>query len=118
MMKLLIKIEKLFKGYLGKNNKIELVGKVIVLTGVILTYSLPVLAASNPDTKDMDDLIKWIAAWTTKIGLVVAFFGGIQTSLGFKNDDADGKVRGLKTLASGFMVAGISKSLDLFGLTS
>jgi hypothetical protein len=37
-------------------------------------------------------------------------------SLGFKNDDADSKVRGLKTLVSGFMVFGISQSLDLFGL--
>lgn len=71
---------------------------------------------AEADTAAIDNVIKWIADWSGKIGLIVAFFGGIQTALAFKNDDADAKVRGLKTLASGFMVAGIAKSLDLFGL--
>ena len=72
--------------------------------------------ATTVDTSSIDNIIKWMAEWSTKIGLVVAFFGGIQTAMAFKNDDADAKVRGLKTLASGFMVAAISQALDLFGI--
>ena len=57
-----------------------------------------------------------VARWLGRIGLVVAFFGAVQLALGFKQDDADGKIRGMKTLASGFLVFGITQSLSLFGL--
>ncbi|WP_455938151.1 hypothetical protein [Gemella morbillorum] len=95
-----------------KNKTIE---KVVTFALMfVVTFAVPAFAAEG--TAAIDSLISWLAAWVLKIGLIVAFFGGVQTALGFKNDDADGKVRGLKTLASGFMVAGIAKSLDLFGL--
>lgn len=89
---------------------------VIQYTLLIVFMTSRCAFAGGANTDQIDNVIKWIAEWSGKIGLVVAFFGGIQVSLAFKNDDADAKVRGLKTLASGFMVAGIAKSLDLFGL--
>lgn len=88
--------------------------KVAALT--IFMCGLGTSAFAAEGTQAIDSIITWIASWTLKIGLVVAFIGGIQVALGFKSDDANEKVRGLKTLAAGFMVAGISKSLDLFGL--
>lgn len=89
--------------------------RVFTITCVLtLISSSSVFAAT--DTTAIDTVIQWIADWSKKIGLIVAFFGGIQTAMAFKNDDADAKVRGLKTLASGFMVAGVSQSLSLFGL--
>lgn len=90
-------------------------GKILTSVAIfMMTFGVNAYAATG--TNAIDSLITWVAGWTLKIGLIVAFFGGVQTALGFKNDDADGKVRGLKTLAAGFMVAGISGSLDLFGL--
>ena len=63
----------------------------------------------------IDVVIQWIVGWVAKIGLVVAFFGGVQVALGFMNDDADAKVTGMKTLAAGFMVYGIcAASTTLF----
>lgn len=50
-------------------------------------------------------------SWTSS-----CIFGGVQTAFGFKNDDADAKTRGLKTVASGFMVFALCQSLHLFGL--
>lgn len=61
-----------------------------------------------------DGVIDVVSTWLGRIGLVVAFFGAVQLALGFKNDDADGKVRGMKTLASGFLVYGITQSMSLF----
>ncbi|WP_017815228.1 hypothetical protein [Paenibacillus shenyangensis] len=77
-----------------------------------------VYAAGGGDAgmAEFDKVIGTIAKWAGRIGLVVAFFGGIQTALGFKNDDADAKIRGMQTLAAGFLVFGLSKSLSLFGL--
>ena len=57
------------------------------------------------------------ATWIGRIGLVVAFVGGIMFALAIKNDDAEAKTRGLMTLASGFVVFALTLSLDLFGIT-
>lgn len=97
-----------------KSRKTKEALKVIVMCGII--WGVGTHASAAEGTEAIDKIITWIASWTLKIGLIVAFIGGIQTALGFKNENADEKVRGLKTLAAGFMVAGVSKSLDLFGL--
>lgn len=101
-----------FKNFL--KNK-EMMIKVAVTALVLLAVANPVFA-SDAGLDKLDTLIEVIAKWLGRIGLIVAFFGGVQTALGFKNDDADGKIRGLKTLASGFLVFGLTQSLSLFGL--
>lgn len=65
-----------------------------------------------------NSVIKFFADWIGRIGLVVAFVGGIMFALAIKNDDADAKTRGLMTLASGFVVFALTLSLDLFGITA
>ncbi|MEK4433102.1 hypothetical protein MHB54_28505 [Paenibacillus sp. FSL M7-0802] len=91
--------------------------KVLSLSFALMLIGTKIYAANaNEGMDQFDGVIEVIATWAGRIGLVVAFFGGIQTALGFKQDDADGKVRGMKTMAAGFMVFGISKSLSLFGL--
>lgn len=83
---------------------------------MLVTTNAYAATASPAGMDSFDKVIDVIATWLGRIGLVVAFFGGIQLALGFKNDDADGKVRGMKTLASGFLVYGLTQSLALFGL--
>lgn len=99
---------------------------LFVVIAMITLICCPVLATDPPAVDDDDDgggsdldnaitmghqridiVIQWIVSWVAKIGLVVAFFGGVQVALGFMNDDADAKVSGMKTLAAGFMVYGI-----------
>ena len=64
-----------------------------------------------------NEVIGFFATWIGRIGLVVAFVGGIMFALAIKNDDAEAKTRGLMTLASGFVVFALTLSLDLFGIT-
>ena len=64
-----------------------------------------------------NEVINFFATWIGRIGLVVAFVGGIMFALAIKNDDADAKTRGLMTMASGFVVFALTLSLDLFGIT-
>jgi len=97
-----------------KGNKLQVAGKVLMITAMLLSISAPAFAAA--DTSSMDKFIDVMADWLKKIGLFVAFIGGIQTGLAVKNDDADAKTRGIKTCAAGFIVAGLSQSKDLFGL--
>ncbi|WP_010233475.1 hypothetical protein [Clostridium arbusti] len=113
--------EELIKEEVKKlNNKSK--GKYLnqnMKTAIVTGLSMSVLfayTAYGVDTSQLDTIIQWIAQWSGRIGLAVAFFGGLQTALGFKSEDADARTRGLKTLAAGFMVFGISNSLSLFGL--
>jgi hypothetical protein len=103
------------------NKKLKEYGKSILkimIMAVIATIILSINAYAETvvDTSPLDNIVDWMAVWAGKVGLVIAFFGGIQTALSFKNDDAEAKVRGIKTLTSGVMVFGITKALNLFGL--
>lgn len=98
---------------------------ILCLFLLMSIFSMPVYASKSvvitiPSDSELEGIDKmhgvvgWIAGWAAKIGLVVAFFGALQTVLGFMNDDADSKVRGLKTLAAGFMLWGIAMSVNTF----
>lgn len=88
---------------------------ITFLISITATPAFAIKAEENPEgINQLNKIVGWIAGWAAKIGLVIAFFGGLQTVLGFMNDDADSKVRGLKTMAAGFMVWGISMSVDMF----
>jgi hypothetical protein len=63
-----------------------------------------------------NNIVNFFATWIGRIGLLVAFVGSIMFGLAIKNNDAEQKQNGLLTLASGFVVAALCKSLDLFGL--
>lgn len=65
-----------------------------------------------------NQVIGFFATWIGRIGLVVAFVGGVMFALAIKNDDAEAKTRGLMTLASGFVVFALTLSLNLFGITA
>ena len=59
-------------------------------------------------------VVQFIVDWVARIGLVIGFIGAVQFALGFKDDSADGKTRGLMCLASGFIVFAIAKAYDMF----
>ena len=73
-------------------------------------------AASDSDAM-FDQVIVFFASWIGRIGLVVAFVGGVMFALAIKNEDAEAKTRGLMTMVSGFVVFAVTKMLNLFGIS-
>lgn len=59
-------------------------------------------------------VVEFIVDWVARIGLVIGFIGAVQFAMGFKDDSADGKTRGLMCLASGFIVFAVAKAYDMF----
>ena len=55
-----------------------------------------------------NDLATTIQMWVTRLGGVVMFVGGIMFGLGWKNDDADGKTRGINTMIAGGIVIAVA----------
>lgn len=63
---------------------------------------------------DFDGVVNEIVNWVKRIGAVVGFIGGIQFALGYKNDDADAKTRGLMTLGAGFLVVALCTGYNTY----
>ena len=100
-----------------------------LIAAAVATYTMAVMSAVTAFAEGeggggvtdgegaFNEVINFFATWIGRIGLVVAFVGGIMFALAIKNDDADAKTRGLMTMASGFVVFALTLSLDLFGIT-
>lgn len=101
----------------GKKFIATVITMVAVCTLVSVTAFAAPAAGSNAGEAAFNQVIGFFATWIGRIGLVVAFVGGIMFALAIKNDDAEAKTRGLMTLASGFVVFALTLSLNLFGIT-
>lgn len=68
----------------------------------------------NQGQAKINTAIGLMAGWIAKIGLVVAFFGGIETVLAFASDNAEARIKGLKIMAAGFILYGIVHNINDF----
>jgi len=55
-----------------------------------------------------------INTWVTRLGGVVMFVGGIMFGMGWKNDDAEQKSRGVSTLIAGAIVTVVASMTGIF----
>lgn len=70
--------------------------------------------ATADGVETFNTVVEFIVDWVARIGLVIGFIGAVQFAMGFKDDSADGKTRGLMCLASGFIVFAVAKAYDMF----
>lgn len=71
-------------------------------------------ADGTEGVETFNTVVEFIVDWVARIGLVIGFIGAVQFAMGFKDDSADGKTRGLMCLASGFIVFAVAKAYDMF----
>lgn len=66
-------------------------------------------ADSSGDTAQgmIDGIMGILGPGIIGLGTLVAVVGGIQTGVGFKDDNADGKTRGFQTLIGGAIIAAV-----------
>ena len=53
------------------------------------------------------EILNTICPYITALGGVVAMIGGVNWALGFKSEDSDAQVRGIRTLIAGVAVAAV-----------
>ena len=75
------------------------------------TFVTTVFAQGGAEAK-WDEVMNQIQPWISRLGAIVLAVGGIMFALGFKNDDADGKTRGMQTMIAGGLTMALS---TLFG---
>ena len=86
------------------------VGKTALIVPIAMSVCTIAAAAegNGADAQGMIDAIMGVLGpGVIALGSLVAVVGGIQTGVGFKDDNADGKTRGFQTLIGGGIIAAV-----------
>lgn len=78
----------------------------LVVPMAMSACALTVHADTNAQAM-IDEIMKVLKPGVIGLGSLVAVVGGIQTGVGFKDDNADGKTRGFQTLIGGAIIAAV-----------
>ena len=93
----------------GRAMNTKLGRAALVVPAAVSMCTLKVHAAGDgADAQGMIDAIMGVLGpGVIALGSLVAVVGGIQTGVGFKDDNADGKTRGFQTLIGGAIIAAV-----------
>ncbi|MCL2221359.1 MAG: hypothetical protein FWC20_04405 [Oscillospiraceae bacterium] len=72
------------------------------------------VALADPGEALWNTIATLISTWVTRLGGVVIFIGGVMFGLGWKNDDAEGKSRGVSTMIAGGIVTAVAALTSQF----
>lgn len=107
-----------------KNTISKVTRKVYDMKWKLMALVTPLLlTAGTAYATTADDkwnaVIGFLLPWISRLGGVVILIGAIEFGLAFKNDDAEGKTKGLRTVIAGCIVlaVGLGSSTFLFDTT-
>lgn len=81
----------------------------------LLSTSVYAAGGGTPTAEQKwDTVISFIVPWITRLGGAVILIGAVEFGLGFKNDDAEGKTKGMRTIIAGAIVTAVGLSSDIF----
>ena len=83
-------------------------GRAALVVPMAVSACTITASAEGADAQGMIDAIMGVLGpGVIALGSLVAVVGGIQTGVGFKDDNADGKTRGFQTLIGGAIIAAV-----------
>ncbi len=71
-------------------------------------------APADPALDKWNAVIGFVTPWIQRMGGVVILIGAIEFGLGFKNDDPEGKVKGMRTIIAGAIVLAVGAGSSIF----
>lgn len=84
------------------------VGKAMFAVPMAISACTITASAEDATAQGMiDGIMGILGPGIIGLGTLVAVVGGIQTGVGFKDDNADGKTRGFQTLIGGAIIAAV-----------
>ena len=90
------------------------VGKTLVTLPLALALCTVTVAAAAEGDADstIQSIIDLLRTWIPRLGGLLVVVGGIQLGIGFKDDDATGKTRGMQCMIGGAIVAAIGTAVN------
>lgn len=80
---------------------------LVMCVMLLVVMSTGIVHATDAETM-WNAVMNLIKTWVIRLGLVVVLVGGIMFGLGFKNDDAEAKTRGVNTMIAGGIVTAVA----------
>lgn len=90
------------------------IGKLLIVLPLVLsmcTITAFADGSTSPDTA-INSIIELLQTWIPRLGGMLIVVGGIQLGIGFKDDDATGKTRGMQCMIGGAIVAAIGTAVN------
>lgn len=87
--------------------------KVLTVLPIMLIalslVTVPAFAEGSATDADsfINEIVGLLQTWIPRLGGMIVVVGGIQLGIGFKDDNADGKTRGMQCMIGGAIVAAI-----------
>lgn len=87
--------------------------KVLTVLPIMLIalslVTVPAFAEGSGTDADsfINEIVGLLQTWIPRLGGMIVVVGGIQLGIGFKDDNADGKTRGMQCMIGGAIVAAI-----------
>lgn len=89
------------------------VGKLLVTVPLAVSALTMTVAAEGGDAEGtIQTIIDLLTTWIPRLGGLLVVVGGIQLGIGFKDDDATGKTRGMQCMIGGAIVAAIGAAVS------
>ncbi|MEG0614134.1 MAG: hypothetical protein RR540_00140 [Oscillospiraceae bacterium] len=101
-----------------KKFKLSSTAKKIIIATYLSVAAIIVptmaLAASDGGAAKWETIINFILPWIARLGGVVTLIGGVEFGLAWKNDDAEAKTKGMRTIIAGLIVIAVGAASDVF----
>lgn len=91
------------------------IGKMLMVMPLVLACfsAVTVFATAGGTAEGMiNEIIALLKTWIPRLGGLVVVVGGIQLGLGFKDDNADQKTRGMQCMIGGAIVSAIGLMVE------
>lgn len=90
-------------------------GKVLVTLPLALSMcTVTAFAADDGGAEEtINKILELLKIWVPRLGGLLVIVGGIQLAIGFKDDDATGKTRGMQCMIGGAIVSAIGGMVAL-----
>ncbi|MDR0991407.1 MAG: hypothetical protein LBL87_00715 [Ruminococcus sp.] len=105
------------KGLIGlRKLSMRKAGRILITAVIVLsifTMFTITASASEADAEGfITTIIDLLKKWIPRLGGMIIVVGGIQLGIGFKDDNADGKTRGMQCMIGGAIVAAIGGAIN------
>ncbi len=90
------------------------IGRLIIVLPLVLSMcTITAFAEGTGDAEGtIQTIIDLLTTWIPRLGGLLVVVGGIQLGIGFKDDDATGKTRGMQCMIGGAIVAAIGAAVS------